>query len=235
MANITDFHARRKMPKPVRIVLARPRLFTCLLLAIISGLLLPDSLSPVMRSLIAWNVGAWSYLAAVWHMMHGATPQNIRQYALIQDEGQFAILLFAVLAATISLGAIVLQLGAVKEVQGLAKALQIALVALTIISSFAFIHIMFTLHYAHEYYAEWKQEADLAPLERGGLSFPGTLAPNYVDFFYFSFVIGVASQTADVSTISRPMRALAVLHGIIAFFFNTTVLALTINIAAGLI
>ena len=226
---------RRGYFKPVRIVLARPRLFICFLLSIITGLVLSGDLSPVLRLLIAWNVGVLCYLAAVWHMMRAADHHNIRQRALVQDEGQFFILLFAVIAAAVSLGAIILQLGAMKEVQGLAKGLHILLVALTIVNAFAFIHIMFTLHYAHEFYAEWRHDTNLPAGERGGLMFPGTNEPNYVDFFYFAFVIGVASQTADVSTVSRPMRTLAVLHGIISFFFNTTVLALTINIAAGLI
>ncbi|MBV9702296.1 MAG: DUF1345 domain-containing protein, partial [Methylobacteriaceae bacterium] len=65
--------------------------------------------------------------------------------------------------------------------------------------------------------------------------FPDTRQPTFIDFLYYSFVIGCASQTADVETTSRPMRVITVLHGVISFFFNTTILALTINIGSGLI
>ena len=227
--------SRHRFPKPVRIILSRPRLFICILLGLLALLVMPWNWPSETRLLLAWNLGVWAYVALVWHMMAGASHSNIRQHAKVQDEGQGSILVFSTLAAIVSLGAIVLQLGTVKEMTGLPKALAIILAALTIVSAFAFIHIMFTLHYAHDYYAEWRAEADKPATERGGLSFPGTNMPDYVDFLYFAFVIGVAAQTADVATTSRHMRALVLVHGIVSFFFNTTVLALTINIAAGLI
>ena len=115
------------------------------------------------------------------------------------------------------------------------RKMHIGLAALTIMSSFTFIHIMFMLHYAHEFYSEWKRDPAKPKGERGGLMFPGEDMPGYLDFMYFSFVIGVASQTADVATCSKDMRMIVLIHGIVSFFFNTTVLALTINIAAGLI
>ena len=221
--------------KPLRIVKARPRLFICVGAAIMLGLLLPAHWHPVTRMLLTWNAGAILYIAFVASMMRRATTATIRRRAQVQDEGQTTILLLALVAAIASLGAIVLQLGAVKEMTGFLKTLHIGLAALTIISSFAFIHIMFMLHYAHEYYAEWRQGANKARGERGGLIFPGDDTPGYVDFLYFSFVVGVASQMADVATSSRAMRVIVLIHGVVSFFFNTTVLALTINIAAGLI
>ena len=226
---------QRRLPKSVRIVQARPRLFICLLAGVVAGLLLPWNWPEVTRLLVAWNIGTFAYIGLVARMMYRATHHNIRQRALVQDEGQLTILVLSIAAALVSLGAIVLQLGAVKELSGLARGLAVLLSVLTIVSAFAFIHIMFTLHYAHDYYMQWLAEADRPAPERGGLNFPGNDHPDYVDFLYFSFVIGVASQTADVATTSRHMRALVLVHGIIAFFFNTTVLALTINIAAGLI
>ena len=227
--------ARRSWPLPLRLVRARPRLFICAAVGLALGFVLPWDWRLVTRLLVAWNVGTWLYVGLVWRMMARATHQNIRQRALVQDEGQWTILILAIIAAVASLGAVMLQLGAVKEMAGLVKALHILLVALTIVGSFTFIHIMFTMHYAHEYYAEWGIEANRSAGERGGLSFPGTIDPHYIDFAYFSFVIGVASQTADVATTSRDMRSIVLIHGILSFFFNTTVLALTINIAAGLI
>jgi uncharacterized membrane protein len=93
----------------------------------------------------------------------------------------------------------------------------------------------YALHYAHEYFDEYFTEPGKPAAERGGLVFPGTGNPGYFDFLYFSYVIGVASQTADVNITSPAMRRVALVHCVLAFFFNSAVLALTINIAAGLI
>ena len=224
-----------RRPLALRLFRARPRLFVCVALGLALALLLPGDLRLVTRLLLAWNVGTLTYVALVARMMGGATAENIRRRAQAQDVGQFAILLLAMAAAIASLGAIVLQLAAVKDMAASDKGLHIGLASLTIVSSFAFIHIMFALHYAHEFYAEWRRDAAKPPGERGGLMFPGESHPCYSDFLYFSYIIGVASQTADVSTCSREMRIIALIHGIVSFFFNTTVLALTINIAAGLI
>lgn len=226
---------KRRMPMPLRVIRARPRLIICALLAMLIGIFLPHSWRIVTRLLISWNVLTGLYVILVGAMMKGSTHENIRRHAKLQDEGQWTILFLALIAAIASLGAIILELNGVKDLHGLTKSLHVGLVGLTILMSFIFIHLMFTLHYAHEYYAEWQQDKSRQTSDRGGLSFPATVNPRYIDFIYFAFVVGVASQTADVSTTSRAMRVIVVIHGIVAFFFNTTVLALTINIAAGLI
>jgi uncharacterized membrane protein len=112
---------------------------------------------------------------------------------------------------------------------GTTRSTHIAMVAFTIIGSWAFTHVMFALHYAHDYYASLRAGPD------GCLIFPGTPEPDYGDFVYFAFVIGTSGQTADVSFASRRMRRVGTVHCILSFFFNTTVLALTINIAASLL
>jgi uncharacterized membrane protein len=107
--------------------------------------------------------------------------------------------------------------------------LHIALAVLTVLTSWVFTQFMFATHYAHEYYSA---------LSRGlepGLQFPGTNVPDYLDFVYFACVIGTSGQTADVSISSKPMRRVGLIHCVLAFFFNTTLIALTINIAASLI
>jgi uncharacterized membrane protein len=93
---------------------------------------------------------------------------------------------------------------------------------------------MFALHYAHDYFAAEENLDDGPDRLRGGLKFPETENPDYYDFLYFSYVIGVAAQTADVEITSKGMRKTALVHCVLAFFFNSAVLALTINIAAGL-
>ena len=103
------------------------------------------------------------------------------------------------------------------------------------LSAWVFIHLTFALHYAHEYFDETKAVEGEKPALRGGINFPDTDEPDYWDFVYFSFIIGVAAQTADVTIGSKVIRRTSLVHSILAFFFNSAVLALTINIAAGLI
>jgi uncharacterized membrane protein len=214
---------------------ARPRLLICIALGIASALLLPAHWRAATRILIGWNLATWLYIVLVGLLMRKATPTSIRRRALMTDESRFVVLTLATLAAIVSLAAIFVQLGNVKDAVGLAKAMHLGLACATILSSWIFIHLMFAQHYAHEFFLERDAEKLLPEDERGGLRFPGSRKPQFVDFLYFSFVIGCASQTADVETTSAEMRVITLLHGVISFFFNTTVLALTINIAAGLI
>lgn len=136
-----------------------------------------------------------------------------------------------VLAAVVCIGAIFAELATVKDMQG-PSALRyghIALAGLTIISSWLFTQVMFALHYAHDYYVALMRSGS------GGLEFPGGHAPDYSDFLYFACVTGTSGQTADVSFSSRAMRRIGTVHCVLAFFFNTAVVALTINIASGLL
>ena len=213
-----------------------PRLFVCAALSIAAFFITPSAWPLATRALAAWNVGALAYFAAVAVMMSQATGASIRARAQREDESDFAILVVSVAAATASLVAIIGQLAVVKDMHGLERGQHIALAVLTIVSAWSFIHLMFALHYAHTYFqAQPNDTPTTADDLRGGLRFPGTPTPDYRDFLYFSFVIGVASQTADVELTSREMRRISLGHSIVSFFFNTTLLALTINIAAGLV
>jgi len=124
--------------------------------------------------------------------------------------------------------AIVAELSMVKDLTGDLRRSHVALAGLTLASSWAFTQVTFALHYAHDFYDTVDQG------DSGGLLFPGTHTPDYADFLYFAIVIGTSAQTADVSFTSRSMRRTGTLHCVLAFFFNTTLLALTINIASGL-
>jgi len=191
---------------------------------------LPSSLAlhETTRLIIGWNVGVCLYLALAAHMMFWSTHERMRTRALQQDEGRIIVLALVVTAAIMSLGAIVAELSVVKDMHGTLRYDHIVLAVLTILSSWAFTQTMFALHYAHDYYAA---EARGNPC---GLDFPGGHAPDYGDFLYFACVIGTSGQTADVSFTSRTMRRTGLVHCVLAFFFNTTLLALTINIASGL-
>ncbi|RTL51395.1 MAG: DUF1345 domain-containing protein [Rhodocyclaceae bacterium] len=217
-------------PKLLRIVTARPRLMGSTLAGLATAWLLPSSLAmhDVTRLIIAWNVGACLYLLLAARMMFWSSHERMRHRALQQDEGRLVVLGLVVTAAIMCLGAIVAELAVVKDMHGTLRYAHIALAALTVFSSWAFTQVMFALHYAHDYYiAEARCHA-------GGLEFPGGHAPDYGDFLYFACVIGTSGQTADVSFTSRTMRRTGLVHCVLAFFFNTTLVALTINIASGL-
>lgn len=209
---------------PVRVVSARPRTFVSIALGIIAFFLLPGSLRIVTRLLIAWNVFIAFYLLLVFTMMLHSDHHHIRRQAVLQDEGRFVILMVAALGAFASIAAIVFELGASHHsVAGL------FLATVTIALSWAAVHMTFALHYAHEYYRDAKP---------GGLQFPSGNTqdrPDYWDFVYFSFVIGMTAQVSDVGITDKTIRRTATAHGIISFLYNTALLALTINIAASAI
>jgi uncharacterized membrane protein len=172
-------------------------------------------------------------------MMARASQQSIRFFAQREDERAWVILAVVVTAALASMAAILLVLREAKEAQGWLASGRIALAGATILLSWLLCHAMFALHYAHLFYGD---PVDVAGGHRtgehrvaGGLAFPSENNPDYWDFLYFSYVIGMTCQVSDVQVTSRAMRRLSLIHGVVAFFFNTVVLALTINLAAGLL
>ena len=160
-----------------------------------------------------------------------ATPGSMRRYARQEDEGRLVILSLITAAACVSLFAI----GFILHDKGSSSSLlvlHLTLSVVTIIGSWLLVHTIFALHYARTYYQDDKT---LSECKAEGLDFPGDDEPDYWDFLYFSFVIGMTSQVSDVNVMSRTMRRLSLLHGVLSFFFNTTILAMTINIIAGII
>ena len=219
-----------QMPLAMRFVLSRPRLFISLAIGLTVALCLPASVvqHAVTRLIVGWNVGACLYLGLALRMMFWSSHERMRSRAVQQDEGRFVILALVVVAALVSLGAIVAQMSVAKDMHGYLRYAHIGLAGLTIVSSWAFTQVMFALHYAHDYYVGEIRGSG------GGLVFPGGHAPDYGDFLYFACVVGASAQTADVSYASRGMRRTGLVHCILSFFFNTTLIALTINIASGL-
>lgn len=214
----------------IRVVRARPRIFIASACAAAVGWLLPVDIAShtVTRLLIAWNAGTCLYVALAAVMMIRSSEHKMRRRAQLQDEGQLAILFFVVVSSVASLAAIAAELAVAKDIHGGLRIAHILLAGVTVLSSWAFIQTMFALHYAHDYYAAACHGRPV------GLQFPGDDEPDYGDFFYFAAVIGTSGQTADVSFLSKPLRRIGTLHCILAYLFNTTVLALLINIGAGL-
>jgi uncharacterized membrane protein len=210
---------------PVRIIRARPRLFwSAAVGAAVAALLALSDWQRATRLLVGWDVGVTLYLALVAHMMWRSDVDRIRCRATLEDEGQLAILLLTALAALASLAAIFAELGT--SARGDGSSLRAAHAVLTILLSWAFIHTIFALHYAHEFY----------DVTAGGLAFPqGSGQPDYWDFVYFSFVIGMTSQVSDVAVTSQELRRIVTAHGVLSFVFNAALLALTVNLAAGVV
>jgi uncharacterized membrane protein len=213
----------------------RPRIYICALVMVVVYVAIPSDLRVATRALLAWNVGALLFVFLIGWMMARSTEATIQAQAAFEDENQWVLLVVGTIAACAALAAIVAELGAVKDLTGWNKGAHITLTAITIVSAWTFIHLIYTVHYAHEYYGDIYDESGKAVEDRKGLRFPGDRNPTYGDFLYFAFVIGCASQTADVETISPAMRRTTLAHGIVSFFFNTVILALTINIGAGFV
>ncbi len=220
-----------KPSKLLRQFVARARLASALGAGVLAFFLLPHSWPPTTagRLLLCWNVTVLVYLVLAVRVLWTGTASNIRERAKRQDEGQKTILLLTVTAVIASLVAIVLELATIPELAPELRKGHILLTAVTVVSSWLFMHLMFALHYAHEFYHRNLHG------QPGGLHFPGETEPDYWDFVYFSAVIGTSGQTADVEFTSKAMRRTGLVHCVLAYFYNTTVLALTINIASGLI
>jgi uncharacterized membrane protein len=214
----------RKMPRPVRVVYARPRTFISIAIGIVAFFVLPGSLRLVTRLLISWDIFVALYLVLVYSLVFSSGLAHIRRNAILQDDGRFLILLVTALGAFASIAAIVLGLDETHR-----SGPELALATVTIALSWAAVHTTFALHYAHEFYRGAKP---------GGLDFPKgpeDEEPDYWDFVYFSFVIGMTAQVSDVGVTDKIIRRTATVHGIISFVFNTALVALMVNIAASAI
>lgn len=209
-----------------------PRLVLALIVGLLAWWALPARVAThaATRALVGWNLGTTLYVLLTATMMWRSTHALMRRRALQHDEGAVAVLVLAVLATVGSLAAIAAELVVARDLHGSERIAHVGLAVFTVAASWAFVQTMFALHYAHEYYA------GLARGEGAGLDFPGRDArPGYGDFFYVSAVIGTSGQTADVGFAGKGLRRIGTMHCILAYLFNTTVLALLINIAAGLL
>ncbi len=212
---------------PVRLVRLHARLLISIGVGIgVLLLSLGTGWQVATKALIGWDIGVGLYLLLLFLMMARAPVATIRRRAAIQDEGALALLLLCPCAAIASLAAVLLELGTAQTSEAWS---QLAFGMGTILLSWLFVHTIFALHYAHEYYGErWDEQV-------GGLKFPGTQPPDYWDFLYFSFVIAMTSQVSDVAVTGKVIRRLVNAHGVLSFFFNVSVLALTVNMVSSLI
>jgi uncharacterized membrane protein len=213
----------------LRIVRTRPRLFVsaALGLTVIAILFAVSDWRTPTKLLVGWNLGIGLYLILAFHLMSRSDVHRIRRRAANQDEGSLALLVLIVAAASASMAAIFAELGTTGGAPR--QPAQLVLATSTILLSWAFIHSIFALHYAHEFYGDGRDGIV------GGISFPDDNEPDYWDFCYFAFTIGMCAQVSDATISSKLIRRTALSHSVISFVFNAALLALTVNIAASAI
>jgi uncharacterized membrane protein len=211
-----------------QLIRSRPRLAMSMLAGVAIAILLPWHPHIVTRLLIAWNFAIWSYLILIGWLMARATPEQVRGIAEKEDETGLIVLAVLSVAAVASIVAIVAELATIKGTSGDVRLLHYLLTGATVFGTWFFMGTLFTFHYARVFY---QAKGGMVPL-----FFPeGELHPDYWDFLYFSFTIAAASQTGDVNLMTRSVRKTALAQMVLSFFFNVSILGLSINIAAGLI
>jgi uncharacterized membrane protein len=184
-------------------------------------------LSPLIRIMLLWNVFALSFTVTCWIVFFTRNVDDIRQYARADDGSRTFVFVFILLASFASMVMVLLMMLS-DETNG---SLYVPVAIAGILLSWAMVHTMFAMHYAHMYYDDDEEDNSK---HAEGLEFPNEERPDYIDFAYFSFVIGMTFQVSDVEISSRTIRRTALLHGLLAFILNTFVVALTINLIAGL-
>ena len=173
------------------------------------------------------------FLVLFWIVIAREDPFEVRRYARLQDSSRTLLFVAVILAALASVLAVGLMLAEAKTDPTRLRLASVSLAIAAVALSWALVHTLFALRYAHRYYDG--VEAGGREAAAGGILYPGKEDPDYLDFAYFSFVIGMTCQVSDVQICSRRIRRLALLHGLIAFGFNAAILALAVNIAARLV
>ena len=206
----------------------RPRLFAGTGVGLVVALLLWGDASATLRAIIGWDCGIVVFLGLTIAMAARASPETMRRRAALEDESRWVFLALVAAAAFFSMFAILGLMREAKAAGGSAMILLVVLAGVTILLSWLLAHTMFAVHYAHDYFM------DLADEGNAGLLFPGERGdPDYWDFLYFSFVVGMTAQVSDVQVLTQRWRRLVLAHGLLSFLFNTLILALSINLLAG--
>ncbi len=214
----------------LRLIAGHQRTFGAALVGAATYLALPLHYSARTRAITAWDIGAACFVLLCIPLFAAGTPARMAANARAQQEGEWTLFWLVVLGATASFAAILGEFGAMKDSAHHLRELRVALVGATLALSWMLTHVVFALRYAHEYYTA----SGGGPID-GGLQFPGDEHPDYWDFLYFSAVLGMTFQVSDVEITSKKLRRLATLHGMLGFLFNTVIVALTVNLASGLL
>jgi uncharacterized membrane protein len=210
---------------------AMQRLAVVIAVGVVAYFVQPLSISWHTRAVASWDLSVLIYLGLAWWLIASTDAASTRDHALSQDQSGYIIFLFVVVAACASVVAIGFVVSASRELSFWYRTWHLALTIGALISSWLLIQTVFAFHYARRYYAILHGERTAKP----ELHFPGGTEPDYLDFAYYSFVVGMTSQVSDVAVTARDMRRLTMVHSVLAFVFNIAVLALSINIIASVI
>lgn len=183
------------------------------------------------RGLLGWCVGIAVYLLLAWWLCARFDAKRTRARAQAQDEPSGVLFLLVLLATMTCLAAIAVMMQQIRDHSGTQRTLHIVLSMAALAAAWLFIQTMVAFRYAHRYYQEEKLKEAGGP----GLQFPGGLDPDYFDFLYYAHVVGMTSQVSDVQVTSREMRRLTLVHSVLSFGFNMLILALSINVVAGVL
>ncbi len=219
------------MTDPFRLLAAHPRTFSALVAGLAGYFVLPGTLAPSTRAVLAWDLFGLVFIVLCALLFLDAAPARMAANARVQAEGEWTIFAFTMSGAVFSFVALLVEFAGTKDLPAGQRGLHVAIVTATLVSSWLVTHVAFALRYAHEYYAA---KVEGGPVD-GGLEFPGEPEPDYWDFTYFAFVLGMTFQVSDVQITSRKLRRLATVHGLLGFLFNTVIVALTVNLAANLL
>jgi uncharacterized membrane protein len=210
-----------------KLFVLHPRLWFSTAAAVAVYFFLPHEWSVMTQVLVCWNCGVGLFLGLVIFWMSRLSAGQICSRYIEEDESASFILTTVVVAAMLSLAAIVEPLATIKSVSGAQRAGHFTLAALTLVESWILVPTMFTTHYADLFYS--------APEQDRPLRFPDTPMPVFWDFAYFSFTIAAACQTSDVSTTGAGIRKIVIAQTLISFLFNASILGFAINVTAGLL
>jgi uncharacterized membrane protein len=215
---------------PFKVILGHRRLFIAAIVVAIAWAVIPSAVSTRTRLIIAWDTGVASFLLMSLHLFLTRGSQQMAALAEAQEDGQWTVFWVTFLVSVVSFFAVTTEFANLKGDTGGQRTVLVALVGGTLLLSWLLTHVVFAIRYAHEWY-----EANDGSGLRKGLQFPGDDDPDYMDFLYFALVLGMTFQVSDVQINSSRLRQLAMLHGLVSFLYNTIILALTVNIAAGLL
>ena len=205
------------------------KIIICLVLAVIVYFVADiKNINPLTRIMIGWNTFSLCMIIMTWITFKITTPAEIRKQAGVQDSSRVVIFTMVLISTFASFMAVFLLLISKDKAT---EFLDIPVAVSGMAFSWFLVHSIFAMRYAHIFYGDHETKPD-APA--GGLNFPDDEKPGYLDFAYFSFVLGMTFQVSDVEVTSKRLRKLALLHGILSFAFNTVIVALTINVIAGL-
>lgn len=225
----------RKDSLPGKIIQNRRyRLLASLMIAFIIFLICRNKSSGIISFMCTWIAFAISYLVFSWYIILSYHPVDVRANAKKEDWAGSIIFLFVILAAFISLFAIVFLLKSIPDESKRGLSIHILLSVVSVFCSWTLIHTLFTLKYAHKFYGTSTRQNGTVTYG-AGLDFPSESEPDLLDFAYFSFVIGMTFQVSDVEITSRYIRRLSLMHAFLSFIYNTVIVALSINIISGMI